>query len=352
MQVSPFEQPILSFAKYFPQQSSTIWASDTVPNALRRKGFYLYRISGQISGRNIDSLGVLARFDLTPANIANVSPHEGLDIRWANDLAKALRKDRRQTHPVLLAHQHDVGLVNLFHHLIRRQLPVFSSQLNGLNYQLWHIDDVKHMQKIQDTYDKLESAWLADGHHRFAAFQMLMNEQQSPGHMMVWLVDEQSLQIDRFYRVIKRLPAGQSIGRLLDVLQQTGRLKAVDSPVLTAMVNEGLIFTPSNTYQVNLSQQVSTCPSDDYLQLHQLLRITYGWSYENESDYIAYVPDKQPFSSLLESLAAGKAIAIIVLPSLTLDQIHQSLLNAPLPSVTNLSCVYPKPILPAFAYCW
>ena len=111
--------------------------------------------------------------------------------------------------PVLLTYPKSDTLENLFSLIMKERAEYEFSTTDRISHFLWLIDDAKHIATIEHEFSKIDSLYIADGHHRSASSARLANDYPNPDasqkHFMSCLIPETDLKIYEFYRLVKDL---------------------------------------------------------------------------------------------------------------------------------------------------
>lgn len=111
--------------------------------------------------------------------------------------------------PVLLTYPENENLDHLFHTIMEERSEYEFSTTDRISHFLWLIDDANHIKIIENEFEKIDSLYIADGHHRSASSALLANDYPNPDasqkHFMSCLIPETDLKIYEFYRLVKDL---------------------------------------------------------------------------------------------------------------------------------------------------
>jgi len=116
--------------------------------------------------------------------------------------------------PVLITYP-DNQLINEIYQKYKTQRAEYEFTTNKKRTHLfWLIEDEKEIDQIQHEFHKIESLYIADGHHRTASSYYLHKQLKGRGHsqtnnchqyFMSYLVSESHLKISSFHRLSKTL---------------------------------------------------------------------------------------------------------------------------------------------------
>ncbi len=118
------------------------------------------------------------------------------------------------TEPVLLTYPNNNTLSSLFRDIMENRSDYEFSTTDRVTHHLWLIDNPTHENCIQQEFSKMESLYIADGHHRTASSHLLAQDYKKDGafvpglrqnYFMSYLIPEDDLKIYEFYRLISDL---------------------------------------------------------------------------------------------------------------------------------------------------
>lgn len=118
------------------------------------------------------------------------------------------------TEPVLLTYPRNDTLDRLFQEIMKERPEYEFSTTDRIAHHVWLIDAEEIVNTIQHEFAKMESLYIADGHHRSASSALLANDYKQHGkfvngisqnYFMSFLIPEEDLKIYEFFRLIKDL---------------------------------------------------------------------------------------------------------------------------------------------------
>lgn len=116
-------------------------------------------------------------------------------------MAEYFEKVRLNGSPVLLTHPRVEGLDKLILDNIENTQPLihFNSE-DGIAHTIWKISKKENILALQNLYKKVSSLYIADGHHRSAAYTDCVGRD---GGLMAYILPAEQLKIFSFNRLIK-----------------------------------------------------------------------------------------------------------------------------------------------------
>ena len=116
--------------------------------------------------------------------------------------------------PVLLTYPNNNTLEQLFDDIMTTRPKYEFSTTDRVSHYVWLIGDEDNAKVIQEEFQKMDSLYIADGHHRSASSCLLAQDYKENGsfvpgisqnYFMSFLIPESDLRIYEFYRLIKDL---------------------------------------------------------------------------------------------------------------------------------------------------
>ena len=173
--------------------------------------FYLYQ---QIfEGRAQTGIVACASIDDYCNNV--IKKHENTRADKEQDRIRHVDQCNMQTGPIFLAYRNNDSLRNIIAR-VRESEPVYDFvSEDGVGHRVWLIDDVQSIQQIQESFHKISSIYIADGHHRCASAVKvgLMRREAHPdytgqeeyNYFLSVLFPDEELRIMDYNRVVKDL---------------------------------------------------------------------------------------------------------------------------------------------------
>lgn len=114
--------------------------------------------------------------------------------------------------PVLLTYPDQPQLNTLFIEIMKEAPEYFFTTTDQVTHQLWVISDPDRIARIRNEFSKVETLYIADGHHRSASSDLLarrMHPLENPstvkgtyGYFMSYLIPQSQLRIRPFSRLL------------------------------------------------------------------------------------------------------------------------------------------------------
>jgi uncharacterized protein (DUF1015 family) len=145
-----------------------------------RKTFYVYR---QIMGSH-QQVGLVAAASVAAYEQNLIKKHEFTRPDKEDDRVNHINTLSAQVGPVFLTYRAQPQIDTLIAGVMAAEPEFDFIADDGNRHTLWIVADDATVAKIQAAFDKVDSLYVADGHHRSAAAQRVkdLRKQANPGH--------------------------------------------------------------------------------------------------------------------------------------------------------------------------
>ncbi|WP_405809617.1 DUF1015 domain-containing protein [Streptomyces sp. NBC_01520] len=277
--------------------------------------------------------GVIGALGLSPASEGIVLPHEDVMADVVEDRADLMRTAAAHFEPLLLSYAGDggpTGATAVIERVVKR-LPLLTTTTDdGFGHRLWAVTDPAEQAEIASDLARRQ-ALIADGHHRWATYLRLQQEQSTPGPWdfgLVLLVDttRYPLQVRGIHRLLRRLPVADALA----ALGEGFRVRTVEGPLPRALdalaeaATEGNAFVLAGDGRFHLVDRpderllARTIRADrpaawralDATVLHSTL-LDSVWRIPDAPEHIAYIHDT---AAAVEQAERHDATAVLMHP--------------------------------------
>lgn len=201
--------------------------------------------------RNGDLLqrGLIGNLRLSRPEDGIVLPHEDVMPEIVAERTALMRETAANLEPLLLCYRGDgteTGAAAVLERTVRRPPLLSTATRDGFSHRLWAVTDPEEQRVIGDDLSP-RSALIGDGHHRWATYLRLSEENagRAPWDRgLVLLVDTSRypLQVRAIHRMLPRLPLAKALAQL-DGAFRTRRLAGPLGDALQALAEaEGNAF--------------------------------------------------------------------------------------------------------------
>ncbi|GHB62295.1 hypothetical protein GCM10010331_57560 [Streptomyces xanthochromogenes] len=207
-----------------------VLAPDPVP------ALYVYEQEGD----GILQRGLIGALALSEPAEGIVLPHEDVMPHVVEDRAALMRTTAAHLEPLLLTYHGSstpVGATAVIERTILREPLLRTTTEDGFRHRLWALTDPADLAEAQADL-ATHQAVIADGHHRWATYLRLRDEQASPGPWdfgLVLLVDtaRYPLRVRAIHRLLHRLPVSKALAAV--TASGAFRVRTLDVPLAGAL---------------------------------------------------------------------------------------------------------------------
>lgn len=277
--------------------------------------------------------GVIGALALSPAAEGIVLPHEDVMPDVVEDRADLMRTAAAHLEPLLLSYVSDgtrTGTAAVIERVVGRLPLLTTTTEDGVSHRLWAVTDPAEHAEIQADLSHRQ-ALIADGHHRWATYLRLQQEQPAPGPWdfgLVLLVDtaRHPLQVRAIHRLLHRLPVAEAV----EALRDDFRVRTIEGPLpqaldaLTEAAAAGNAFLLAGDGRFHLVDRpdgellARTVRADrpeawralDATVLHATL-LDHVWGIPDAPEHIAYIHDT---AAAVEQAERHDATAVLMHP--------------------------------------
>ncbi|MFJ9339667.1 DUF1015 family protein [Streptomyces sp. NPDC101733] len=182
--------------------------------------------------------GIIGALALSTAEAGIVLPHEDVMPDVVTDRAGLMRATSANLEPLLLTYRGDGpgnGAAAVVEATAARPPLLSTVTEDGFRHSLWAVTDPAELAAVSADLGE-QQALIADGHHRWATYLRLQEEQGSPTPWdfgLVLLVDtaRYPLQVRAIHRMLRRLPLADALA----ALEGSFRVRPVTGPLPLAL---------------------------------------------------------------------------------------------------------------------
>ncbi|WP_236245401.1 DUF1015 family protein [Streptomyces sp. CC210A] len=165
--------------------------------------------------------GVIGALELSVPAEGVVLPHEDVMPEVVEERAALMRTLGAHLEPLLLTYRGDGGATGasaVIEQTIKGTPLLATTTEDGFSHRLWAVTDPGELAAVTDDLVR-HQALIADGHHRWATYLRLREEQSGPGPWnqgLVLLIDtaEYPLQVRAIHRLLNNLPVADAAAAL------------------------------------------------------------------------------------------------------------------------------------------
>jgi uncharacterized protein (DUF1015 family) len=188
------------FQKYQAFKSENILIQDENPS------FYIHKIETKTTSFT----GIIAGTSLEDYRNNTIKKHEDAIAFRVRLLKEYLKYAKFNTEPVLMTYPENQSVADWIVSCTQKPADFeFATTDREINY-LWKIDNPSEVESLQDLFANTKNLYIADGHHRTEALNLLSKENTHPentakDYILSYLIAENTIKIYEFNRMIKDL---------------------------------------------------------------------------------------------------------------------------------------------------
>ena len=228
--------------------------------------YYIYELT--MNGRA--QTGIVACSSVDDYINGNIKKHENTRADKELDRIRHVDTLSAQTGPIFLAYKSNETLNNIVNKTKNKDALYDFVSEDGISHRVFVIDDDSDIECIKDAFDKINSIYIADGHHRCASAVKvsLKRREANPSYtgdeeynyfLSVLFPDDQLMIMD-YNRVVKDLN-GHTVAEILELLNKIGNVsKLTDEDKHPKNKGEVSIYADGEWYSLKFSEDIC---SDD-----------------------------------------------------------------------------------------
>lgn len=262
--------------------------------------FYIYELTAE--GRSQTGIGALTSVDDYLSGTTR--RHENTRADKEADRVRHVEGCMAQTGPIFLAYRAREEIRLMMEQIRENEEALYDfTAPDGVRNRLWRIQDVEEIESIYEAFEKVESFYIADGHHRCAAAvsYALKKRLENPGYtgeepwnfILSVLFPDDELKIMDYNRVVSD-QNGMTQKQLLHRISQSFAIEySGEKPVKPGKKGEFAMCLQDGWYTLYLREELhSSDPVEDLdvalLQNH-LLSPVLGISEPRTDERISFV---------------------------------------------------------------
>ncbi|WP_438294570.1 DUF1015 domain-containing protein [Streptomyces sp. HUAS TT7] len=225
------------------------WLDEGVLAPDPEPALYVYEQEGD----GILQRGLIGALALSEPAAGIVLPHEDVMPHVVEDRADLMRTTAAHLEPLLLTYHGNTtptGATAVIDRTILREPLLRTTTEDGFRHRLWALTDPADLAEVQADLTA-HQAVIADGHHRWATYLRLRDEQTSPGPWdfgLVLLVDtaRYPLRVRAIHRLLHRLPVSKALAAVTD--SDAFRVRTLEVPLARALEALSEAASESNAF--------------------------------------------------------------------------------------------------------
>ena len=209
--------------------------------------YYIYELI--MDGRS--QTGIVAVCSSLDYRSSVIKKHENTLAAKEQDRIRHITALSAQTGPIFLSYRRNNVIEDIVAEYKKDQPEYDFTADDGITHRVWIIDDANDTAAIKDCFSRIDSIYIADGHHRCASAVKVSPE----GFFMSVLFPDTELKILDYNRVVKDLN-GLSESRFFDRLRKKFVIKECgSSPVHPGKKGEITMYIGGTWYRLMVKDE-------------------------------------------------------------------------------------------------
>lgn len=224
-------------------------------------GFYIYRMTR--GPRTQTGVAFAASVDAYVEG--RIRKHELTRPAKENDRVKQIDAVNAITGPVFLVHRALSGLAQVITDASARAPDISATDVAGVRHDIWAVSDAPTLAEIGASFERMDTLYIADGHHRSAAAARIAEARRAAhpdysgseafnGFLAVSFPDDE-VEILDYNRLVRDLN-GHSVQSLLAAIGENFSVERCDTPVSPATALSYGLYLAGQWYALSLKAAV------------------------------------------------------------------------------------------------
>ena len=278
---------------------------------------YIYM---QINGGHTYT-GIITLASLEEYREGKIKKHELTRVEKENKMLDYFERVHINGSPVLLTYPDDKAIDSLISSLTRGKPEYSYTSEDNIEHILWKVCEKADIEVIQNHYAKIKNLYIADGHHRCAAYSRLKKADEG---FMAYLVPAGQLNIYGFHRLITDLD-GIKRKKILNDLKSRFEVKKVVGEFVHEEPGTIYLFMKKKWWEIKIpaamKQHKSAKENLDVYILDCILQDIFKIKDSRTSTKIQYMNGNTDVERLAEQVRSKKARAAFALYPVSIDEV-------------------------------
>ncbi len=290
---------------------------------------YLYKQSTPTH----EFLGVIAGASVSEYQQNKIKKHEATITSRESMFTDYLDLVGYNAEPVLLSYPHNETLEGIYE-LITQERPEYEfSTTDRTKHELWIISEI-YEEKIVNAFQKIESTYIADGHHRSASSSRLFEKRSkletksdsiNHDYFLAFLMDEKRMNILEFNRLVDTLN-GLSRSEFLNALSPYFNITPLKNPqkpteehIITMNLQNEWYSLVCKKSIINNEDPVACLDAE--ILTNYILTPILGIADLKASELIHFIPGNLGINAINQPVKEGKSLIGFMLYPVTMEQV-------------------------------
>ena len=288
---------------------------------------YIYRQSNETQSFT----GFFAGVSVTDYLEGKVKIHEETLTAREDIFTKYLEIVGFNAEPVLMTYASQPAIQQHLDHYTQTRAEYEFTTTDRITHEIWLMNETDS-QAVCAAFENVEALYIADGHHRSASSVRYAQKLQQEGksypeaaaYFLSYLVDEQTVQIAAFHRLLKSTN-GLDLAGLKAILANEGEIELLDHACVPTQKHEIHLYMEKTWFKfkpnlnfINDQDPVETL--DSFILSDLILKPIFGITDLKTTDQITFVPGNEPLEKMIEAVDSKKyQLAFLLHPASMTD---------------------------------
>jgi|TARA_B110000116_G_scaffold32964_1_gene25086 uncharacterized protein (DUF1015 family) len=238
-----------------------------------KESLFIYKIT--TNDHEQTGIAFVASIDAYEDNL--IKKHEHTTPVKELDRINNMKALNAQTGPVLLTYIDNTQLDEMINQYSIENQPIYDvNTRENINHKIWQITDINEINEATTGLNKLESLYIADGHHRSAAASKVRESRmnanpehggsESYNHFLAVAFPKSEMKILDYNRLIKHTN-GKSTDELIAMIEDNFKCTVSDKPVKPIKGKSFGMFTDGRWFSLELKSDFNKNSPVDSLDI-------------------------------------------------------------------------------------
>ena len=286
------------------------------------EAYYIYELTMDSRSQN----GIVACASIDDYAQNRIKKHENTRVQKELDRIRHIDTLSAQTGAIFLAYKSCDVLKDIIANKKKEATLYDFTSDDGVKHRVWKIADVKTIDEVKKAFAKMESAYIADGHHRASSAVKVGLERRNAenyvkdgesDYFLSVLFDEEELYIMPYNRVVKDL-AGLDKAEFFEKLKSDFDIQKLDREFQPDTEKTFGMYIDKTWYKLDLKNKESRGIIEDLdvsILEDKVLRPVLNIQNTRTDDRIVFVGGIRGLKELEMMVDSGMAVAFSMYPT-------------------------------------